>query len=199
MATVSPGEWTDQSLDDTRVHSAVVAKRLLDLGMATSGFLVLFPLLAAIAVAVKLDSRGPVLHISRRLGRNSRLFQCWKFRTMTLDGRETRLGLWLRRHGLDELPQLANVIRGEMSMVGPRPLMASDCPTEAACRLRRLQMMPGMTGLWALPEVEFSPLMPYVSPDDAYRRNWSIWLDVMIVAKSMGAAVAGRGGTAFSR
>jgi lipopolysaccharide/colanic/teichoic acid biosynthesis glycosyltransferase len=193
VATVSPEEWADKSLDEAfRGHSAVVAKRLLDFGMAALGLLVLFPLLAAIAIAVKLDSRGPVLYVSRRLGRNGRVFQCWKFRTMTQDGRETRLGLWLRRHGLDELPHLANVMRGEMSMVGPRPLMASDAPGEALSRFRRLEMMPGMTGLWAMADAEFSPLMPYVSTDDAYRRNWSVWLDVVIVAKSMSAALAGQ-------
>lgn len=193
LASVSPANWTDESPDEAFIgHSSGAAKRLLDLSMAASGVVVLFPLLAAIAIAVKLDSRGPVLYTSRRLGRNGRVFQCWKFRTMTQDGRETRLGCWLRLHGLDELPQLANVIRGEMSLVGPKPLMATEFPKEAAYRLRRLQLMPGMTGLWAVSNAEFSPLTPFVSPDDVYRRNWSVWLDVVIVAKTMGAAVVGR-------
>ncbi|UWZ82664.1 sugar transferase [Occallatibacter riparius] len=192
VATVSPAEWAQQSPDEAfGGYSAGAAKRLLDLSMAGLGLVVLFPLLAVIALAVKLDSRGSALFISRRLGRNGRVFQCWKFRTMTQDVQETRLGLWLRRHGLDELPQLINVIRGEMSVVGPKPLMASEFPKETASRLRRLQMMPGMTGLWAVSDAESSPLTPYISPDDVYRRNWSIWLDVIIVARSMGAAVVG--------
>lgn len=194
LATVSPAEWTDKSPDEALSGRSVrLAKRLFDLGLAAFGVLVFFPLLAAITVAVKLGSRGPVLCISRRLGRNGRVFQCWKFRTMTQDGWETRFGLWLRRHGLDELPQLINVLRGEMSVVGPKPLIASELPKETASRLRRLEMMPGMTGLWAVPEAELSsPTLPYVSPDDEYRRNWSVWLDVVIVARSMGAAVVGR-------
>jgi lipopolysaccharide/colanic/teichoic acid biosynthesis glycosyltransferase len=189
---VSPAEWKDKSSGEAfRGHPAAVAKRLLDLGMATLGLVALFPLLAVIAVAVKLDSCGPVLYVSRRLGLNGIVFHCLKFRTMTQDGQETRMGTWLRRHGLDELPQLVNVIRGEMSVVGPRPLMASDSPREVS-RMRRLEMMPGMTGLWAMAGARFSPMMLYVSPDDAYRRKWSIWLDMLIVARCVGATVAGR-------
>jgi lipopolysaccharide/colanic/teichoic acid biosynthesis glycosyltransferase len=156
------------------------------------GLVALSPLLLMIAITVRLDSRGPVLYISRRLGKNGRVFDCLKFRTMTQNGQESRLGTWLQRHGLDELPQLVNVIRGDMSVVGPRPLLASDGKPEAAGRLRRLDMAPGITGLWAVPEGQYSPWMPYVSPDDAYRRNWSVWLDVVIVARCMGAAVVGR-------
>jgi lipopolysaccharide/colanic/teichoic acid biosynthesis glycosyltransferase len=190
-ATVSPAEWADETI--SRGDSAVVAKRLLDLGMATLGLVVVLPVLLAIAIAVKVDSPGPVLYVSRRLGRNGRVFHCLKFRSMTQEGRETRLGSLLRRYGLDELPQLVNVIRGEMSLVGPRPLLASDTPRETVCRLRRLELMPGMTGLWAIHEAECLPFMSYISPDDTYRSNWSIWLDVMIVMRSTGAALAGRG------
>jgi lipopolysaccharide/colanic/teichoic acid biosynthesis glycosyltransferase len=157
------------------------------------GLVVLLPLMLAVAIAVKLDSRGPVLYISRRLGRNGRVFHCLKFRTMTPEMRETGLGSLLRRHGLDELPQLVNVIRGEMSMVGPRPLLAGECAREDVGHFRRLEMTPGMTGLWAVPDMECSPCAPYVSPDDIYRQNWSIWLDVVIVMRSLGAAMAGRG------
>jgi lipopolysaccharide/colanic/teichoic acid biosynthesis glycosyltransferase len=194
QATVSPSEWADTTLDEIfRGHSAVIAKRLLDLGVATLGMVALLPLLLAIAIAVKVDTPGPVLFVSRRLGRNGRVFRCLKFRTMTQDGRETRLGSLLRRYGLDELPQLVNVIRGEMSVVGPRPLLASDGPRGAVGRLRRLELMPGMTGLWAVHEAERMPSTSYISPDDTYRRNWSIWLDVVIVMRSTGAALAGRG------
>jgi lipopolysaccharide/colanic/teichoic acid biosynthesis glycosyltransferase len=193
LATVSPAASGDKTLAQTsRGLSEAVAKRLLDLGMATLGLVALLPLLLLISIAVKLDSRGPVLYVSRRLGRNGHVFHSLKFRTMTREGQETCLGTWLRRHGLDELPQLVNVIRGEMSVVGPRPLLASDRQMEASGYLRRLNMMPGITGLWAVPEGQYSPWMPYVSPDDAYRRNWSVWLDMVIVARSVGAAVVGR-------
>ena len=193
-ATVSPAEWADKTPEEIfRGDSAMVAKRLLDLGVATLGLVVMLPVLLAIAIAVKVDSRGPVLFVSRRLGRNGRVFHCLKFRSMTKEGRETRLGSLLRCYGLDELPQLVNVIRGEMSLVGPRPLLASDGQKETACRMRRLELMPGMTGLWAVREAECSRFASYISPDDTYRSNWSIWLDVAIVVRSTGAALAGRG------
>ncbi len=92
-ATVSPAEWADKTPEEIlRGHSAMVAKRLLDLGVATLGLVVLLPVLLAIAIAVKVDSRGPVLFVSRRLGRNGRVFRCLKFRSMTQDGCETRVG-----------------------------------------------------------------------------------------------------------
>jgi len=194
QATVSPAEWADKTPEEIfRGHSATVAKRLLDLGVATLGLVVLLPVLLAIAIAVKVDSRGPVLFVSRRLGRNGRVFHCLKFRSLTQDGRETGLGSLLRRYGLDELPQLVNVIRGEMSVVGPRPLLASDCPRGEVRRLKRFELMPGMTGLWAAHEAESMPFASYISPDETYRNNWSIWLDVVIVMRSTGAALAGRG------
>jgi lipopolysaccharide/colanic/teichoic acid biosynthesis glycosyltransferase len=166
---------------------------MLDLAVALPGLLLLLPLLAAIAVAVKLESRGPVLFVSRRLGRNARVFDCLKFRTMSHGHQETRLGSLLRRYGLDELPQLVNVVRGEMSVVGPRPRMASDSSRDAVCHFRRLELMPGMTGLWAVHGLECPPFEPYASTDDAYRRNWSVWLDMVIVVRSMGAALSGGG------
>jgi lipopolysaccharide/colanic/teichoic acid biosynthesis glycosyltransferase len=193
LETMSPAGWADKTLvEDFRGHSARVAKRVLDLGVALPGLLLLLPLLAAIGVAVKLGSRGPVLFVSRRLGRDARVFDCLKFRTMTQGHQETRLGLLLRRYGLDELPQLVNVIRGEMSVVGPRPRMASDSSSEAACHFRRLELTPGMTGLWAVHGLECPPFAPYASADDAYRMNWSAWLDLVIVVRSMGAALSGR-------
>jgi lipopolysaccharide/colanic/teichoic acid biosynthesis glycosyltransferase len=193
LATVNPADWAGKSLEEAfRGDWAPLAKRMLDLGVALPGLVLLLPLLAAIALAVKLESRGPILYVSRRLGRNARVFHCLKFRTMTEDYRETRLGSLLRRFGLDELPQLVNVVRGEMSVVGPRPRMASDSPTTAVFRLRRLELMPGMTGLWAAHQLECPPFTPYVSPDETYRRNWSVWLDMVIVVRSIGAALAGR-------
>lgn len=194
LATVSRADWAGKPLQEaSRGQSARLAKRMLDLGVALPGLMLLLPLMAAIALAVKLESRGPALYISRRLGRNGRVFHCLKFRTMTEDHQETRLGSLLQRHGLDELPQLVNVVRGEMSVVGPRPRMASDSPIMAVCRFRRLELMPGMTGLWAVYQAASPPFTPYVSPDDTYRQNWSVWLDMVIVVRSMGAALAGRG------
>jgi lipopolysaccharide/colanic/teichoic acid biosynthesis glycosyltransferase len=175
------------------------AKRVLDVFIAAMSLLALSPLLALLAIAVRLDSRGPILHVSRRLSRNGRVFACLKFRTMTSGETVTRFGSFLRRYALDELPQFVNVLRGEMSIVGPRPLLA---PSQAAAptvgskapnsRLPRLQMNPGMTGLWAIQEPEYKPRTAYISPDDTYRIHWSLWLDITILFRSTAAALAGR-------
>ncbi|HEY3705140.1 MAG TPA: sugar transferase [Terracidiphilus sp.] len=172
---------------------AALAKRTLDITIALSGAVLLAPLAAAMAIAMKVESRGPVLFVSRRLGRDGHVFRCVKFRTMTADGQVTRLGGLLRRFGLDELPQLVNVLRGEMSLVGPRPVMAADSPESEVPRLRRFEVNPGMTGLWALHQAHWSELHSYISPDESYRKNWSVWLDVVILMRCLGAALAGRG------
>jgi lipopolysaccharide/colanic/teichoic acid biosynthesis glycosyltransferase len=113
---------------------------------------------------------------------------------MTAAGNVTSLGSFLRRYGLDELPQFVNVLRGQMSIVGPRPVLACDCPAAPECpRLRRFEMNPGMTGLWAVHEAEYAPFASYISPDETYRQYWSLHLDLVIIVRSLGAAVAGRG------
>lgn len=192
-------------------------KRTFDLVGAVLLLVLLAPLLAAIALAIKLDSRGPVLYRSRRPGIGGRPFDCLKFRTMeegaeTLqddlehrneaggaifkirdDPRVTRVGNVLRRWSLDELPQLLNVLRGEMSLVGPRPLPQRDYDLLADWHRKRYLVLPGMTGLWQVSgrsELDFDEL---VRLDFLYLERWSVFLDLTILLKTIPAVVRARG------
>jgi exopolysaccharide biosynthesis polyprenyl glycosylphosphotransferase len=192
-------------------------KRVFDL--VVSGALIVFaaPFWAIIALAVKLDSPGPVLYRDRRIGLGEREFGMVKFRSMYVDAsqrqaaleeaneasgplfkikddpRVTRVGRVLRRYSLDELPQLLNVLRGEMSLVGPRPLPLRDFVQLEDWHRKRYLVLPGMTGLWQVSgriELTFDDL---VRLDFYYLENWSIWLDISILAKTLPAVVARRG------
>jgi exopolysaccharide biosynthesis polyprenyl glycosylphosphotransferase len=194
-----------------------VLKRTFDLVGATVLAIVLSPLLIAIAIAIKLGSRGPVLYRSMRPGIGGVPFACLKFRTMIQgadsrqydlephneasgalfkmreDPRLTRVGRALRRFSLDELPQLINVLRGQMSLVGPRPLPQRDFDRLEEWHLRRYQVMPGMTGLWQVSgraELDFDDL---VRLDFLYLERWSVFLDLAILVKTLPAVVWGRG------
>ncbi len=166
------------------------AKRLLDLSISCLSLVLLSPVLAAIAVAIRLDSPGPVLFRSRRIGKHGRTFQCFKFRTMDGDSRVTRFGAWMRRFGIDEMPQLLNVLRGEMSIVGPRPPLAGASPVP---NLRRFHLRPGITGLWPLENLRSAALPAFLTPEEAYRKEWSPWRDIAIMLRTFGVALAGRG------
>jgi len=192
-AEVASTHWVDRAPGNAVSElAAPFEKRLLDVAVSAVALTALAPLMAAIMIAVKADSRGPVLYSSRRLGRNGRVFECLKFRTMDQDGKVTRLGGWLWRYGLDELPQFVNVLRGEMSVVGPRPVLAGDGAPVNPARFRRLEMTPGMTGLWPVHQAVGPVFGSYVSPDETYRRNWSPWLDLRMMMCSVGAALSGR-------
>jgi exopolysaccharide biosynthesis polyprenyl glycosylphosphotransferase len=194
-----------------------VAKRVFDLVVSAFVVLVGIPLWLAIAAAIKLDSRGPVFYVDRRIGVGEQEFGMLKFRTMTPDAadrqaeledeneasgalfkirddpRVTRVGKWLRRFSIDELPQLANVLRGQMSLVGPRPLPLRDHAKLAEWHRARYHVLPGMTGLWQISGrsgLEFDDL---VRLDFTYIENWSIWSDVTIIARTIPAVVSGRG------
>jgi exopolysaccharide biosynthesis polyprenyl glycosylphosphotransferase len=192
-------------------------KRAFDL-VVSLVFLVLgIPLWLLIAGAIKLDSRGPVLYVSRRVGVREQEFGMLKFRTMVAgaaeqqdaledrneasgalfkirdDPRVTRVGRVLRRLSLDELPQLVNVLRGEMSLVGPRPLPLRDHARLHDWHRARSLVLPGMTGLWQISGrsgLEFDDL---VRLDFTYIENWSIWSDVSIIARTIPAVLSGRG------
>ena len=151
---------------------AFFMKRVVDILLSLSAILVLFPIMLVIAIAVLVDSRGPVFYVSERIGKRGRVFPCFKFRTMVRDAeakkreltklnerdsilfkmakdpRVTRVGRILRKYSLDELPQFFNVLRGEMSIVGPRPPIASEVAKYALEHFRRLEVLPGVTGLW---------------------------------------------------
>jgi lipopolysaccharide/colanic/teichoic acid biosynthesis glycosyltransferase len=175
------------------------------------------PLLLAALVAIKLDSRGPVLYVDRRVGVGEREFGMWKFRTMVAgaaekqdeleaaneasgalfkikdDPRVTRVGKVLRRFSLDELPQLVNVLRGQMSLVGPRPLPLRDYELLEDWHRARYLVLPGMTGLWQISGRSGLPFDDLVRLDFAYLENWSIWLDISIIARTVPAVLSGRG------
>jgi len=175
------------------------------------------PFWLAIAAAIKLGSRGPVLYRDRRIGLNERPFMMIKFRTMYADAaarqpqleaeneaegalfkirhdpRVTPVGRFLRRFSIDEIPQVLNVMRGEMSLVGPRPLPVRDYERLEAWHRKRYLVLPGMTGLWQIAgraDLSFDDL---VRLDFYYLENWSIWLDISVLAKTVPAVIAARG------
>ena len=194
-----------------------VVKRVFDLLGSTILLVLLSPLLALIALAIKLDSRGPVLYRSMRPGIGGHPFACLKFRTMRSgadamqeelehhnemggaifkirqDPRVTRVGAMLRRWSLDELPQLFNVLRGEMSLVGPRPLPQRDYDRLEDWHRKRYLVLPGMTGLWQVSgrsELDFDEL---VRLDFLYLERWSVFLDLTIMLKTVPAVVRAHG------
>ena len=198
-------------------RSAQVAKRALDIVAAGTALVAMAPLLAAVAVAIKLDSRGPILFRQQRAGRGGEVFELLKFRSMypnaedrklelasdnddgvmfkmQADPRITRVGRLLRRYSLDELPQLWNVLRGEMSLVGPRPLILPE--TDALSEdwhLRRLELRPGLTGPWQINGRSETPFHEMVRFDYQYVAGWSLARDLEILLATMPAVLSGRG------
>ena len=198
-------------------RSSWVLKRTFDITGATLSLLVLSPLLLLIAVLIKLDSDGPVFFRQTRIGRDGRPFEIWKFRSMVSDAdaqkealhehneagtglfkiasdpRRTRVGRVIRRLSLDELPQLFNVLRGEMSLVGPRPLVCDEDAKIVGWDRRRLQLTPGMTGHWQILGSSRVPMAEMVKLDYLYVASWSLWSDVKILLRTVAHVVAGRG------
>lgn len=196
---------------------ALHLKRLVDILFSGVVLILLSPLLLAIAFAIKLDSRGPILYSSERIGKKGRVFNCLKFRTMVRDAenrrgevmhmnerngvlfkiandpRITKLGRFLRKYSLDELPQFMNVLRGDMSIVGPRPPIGSEVREYKLSHLRRLDVTPGITGLWQVQSRQDPSFDSYISLDVAYIENWSIWLDLKIILRTIGVVFAGTG------
>ena len=194
-----------------------LVKRTFDLVFSALALLALLPVLLAIAVAVKLDSPGPVLYFSERIGKRGRVFRCAKFRTMVADAearraqilhmnerddvlfkvandpRITPVGRFIRKYSLDELPQFWNVLKGEMSVVGPRPPLASEVQQYKLETLRRLDVPPGITGLWQVQSRQNPSFARYVTLDMTYVDNWSLWLDFKIVIRTIGTILAGTG------
>jgi exopolysaccharide biosynthesis polyprenyl glycosylphosphotransferase len=192
-------------------------KRALDIVAVSAGLIVISPLLALIALSIKIDSRGPVFYGQQRVGKDGRHFRMLKFRSMVSDAdrrlaalkehnevtgpmfkmrrdpRVTRVGRFIRRWSLDELPQLFNVLRGEMSLVGPRPPVPSEVTQYEEWQLGRLRAVPGLTGLWQVSgrsEVSFHDM---VRLDLHYIRNWSLSLDIEILLRTIPAVLTSRG------
>jgi exopolysaccharide biosynthesis polyprenyl glycosylphosphotransferase len=197
-------------------RSSRMLKRTSDIVIATVLLTVLLPILLLVALAIKLSSRGPVFFVQERVGRAGGHFRLFKLRTMVIDAeaqraalldqsadpnwlnldrdpRITPLGRRLRRWSIDELPQLWNVLRGEMSMVGPRPLIPAEDAMVAAWARRRLDLTPGITGYWQVLGRTRIPFEEMVKLDYLYVINWSLWEDVRLMFRTLPAVIAGRG------
>jgi len=195
----------------------LAAKRALDIAGSAFLLLVLSPLFALLAVLVKLDSPGSAFFRQERVGLHGRTFRVVKFRTMGSDAeqrlddlrplnairghafkmerdpRVTRVGRFLRRTSLDELPQLWNVLRGAMSLVGPRPPLGREVAQYAVWHRRRLSMKPGMTGLWQVGARRNPEFDHWVEKDLEYIDSWSLWLDLKIIARTVPAMIRSEG------
>lgn len=194
-----------------------VVKRSLDVILGGVIFVLLLPVMAIIALLIKLDSKGPVIYSQARIGENGRPFMFLKFRSMVVDAdkqheklikehgnmfklkddpRQTRIGRFLRKSSLDELPQLINVLRGEMSLVGPRPPMPVEVEKYSSEERRRLGVKPGMTGLWQVSGRSLASgktFEEWVELDAYYIEHWSLWLDLKIIFKTAFVILSGIG------
>jgi len=198
-------------------RGAFLIKRVLDVALSLVVMLLISPVMILIAVLVKLGSKGPIFYRAQRIGRKGRTFTCYKFRTMGVDAdrlredlahlneregvlfkisndpRVTKIGALLRKYSLDELPQLFNVFVGDMSLVGPRPPMVAEVEQYDIAHLRRLDVLPGMTGLWQVEARQDPSFDSYISLDTAYVENWNLLLDLRILARTIGVVFSGTG------
>jgi exopolysaccharide biosynthesis polyprenyl glycosylphosphotransferase len=202
--------------DHTMSASSRMVKRGLDVVGAGLGLILISPLLCAIAIAIKLDSRGAVFFKQRRIGRDGKPFEMIKFRSMVKDAdavkhelahlsvtedffkiendpRITRVGSFIRKTSIDELPQLINVLRGDMSLVGPRPLVPEEDGAISGWYRRRSQITPGITGVWQLLGNVRIPLEEMAKLDYMYVANWSLWSDIKILVRTVGHVLGRRG------
>jgi lipopolysaccharide/colanic/teichoic acid biosynthesis glycosyltransferase len=203
------------ALTSTRLRTYLVVKRIADVILASAGIVALMPIWLAIALAIRLDSPGRVLFRQKRTGQHGVPFWIWKFRTMRLDAearldtvlplnpepghsliripndpRVTRVGRWLRTYSLDETPQLINILRGEMSMVGPRPISREIADARG---LQRLAARPGLTGSWQVSGRKDTDCETMLTLDMEYLECRSLWLDVLILLRTVPVVVGSRG------
>jgi lipopolysaccharide/colanic/teichoic acid biosynthesis glycosyltransferase len=202
---------------ERRPFISTFLKRVIDIGISAALLLVVSPLLALVAVLIRMDSAGSVFYRSLRVGKKGHNFVCYKLRTMINgadrlqgelrgqnerkgpffklrnDPRITRLGRFLRRYSIDELPQLWNVLKGEMSLVGPRPHPLPDFEGYELDHLRRLNITPGLTGLWQITARCDPSFERNMELDLEYIERWSLWLDVKILWKTIPVLVRGTG------
>ncbi len=196
-------------------------KRIFDLCLATCGLIGLLPLFALVALAVKVSSTGPVLYGHIRVGNGGRSFRCWKFRTMVTNGdavlesyladhpdekveweqnrklrddpRVTRIGSVMRAYSVDELPQLINVIRGDMSLVGPRPVVQDELDIYGSAAPHYLRSRPGLTGLWQISGRSDTTYDERIAFDTSYVQRWSFSQDLLIIARTVPAVLLSKG------
>ncbi len=197
-------------------RSSRALKRIMDVTLSVIALVLAAPFLVLLALAIKLDSSGPVLFSQERIGKGGQAFRLYKLRTMVADAehnreplltqsndpnwllldhdpRVTRVGAWLRRLSLDELPQLWNVVRGEMSLVGPRPLIAVEDERVQPWARGRLDLTPGITGYWQVLGRTRIPFEEMVKLDYLYVMNWSLWTDLKLIIRTLPVMVSGRG------
>jgi Undecaprenyl-phosphate galactose phosphotransferase WbaP len=200
---------------------ARLTKHAIDLTLALGGGAILLPWVAAVALLVKWSSHGPAFYGHGRIGEGGRKFRAWKFRTMVenadeildqylqcdpelqaewaanhklkTDPRVTKIGKFLRQTSLDELPQIWNVIRGEMSLVGPRPIVRNEVERYAEEFDIYQKVRPGITGLWQVSGRSETTYEARVAMDVHYVRNWSVWLDVYLLARTVGVVLRKQG------
>lgn len=194
-----------------------VLRRALDILVSTTALLLLLPLLALLAFLIRLDSPGPILFVQRRVGLGGREFNVYKFRSMFLDAEQrlgsvlagnersgpvfkmrqdpriTRMGRPLRRGSLDEVPQLLNVLRGEMSLVGPRPALPREVALYTAGQRARLSVVPGLTGLWQVSGRATLSFEESIALDLEYVSRQSVWLNVVLILRTVPAVLTGHG------
>lgn len=200
-------------------------KRLFDVLFSLSVLIIFFPIYLVLAFLIYLNSPGPILYVQRRVGRNGRLFGCIKFRTMVVDAdqmlvdmldacpdsraefednfklkhdpRIIPIGKWLRMTSLDEFPQFWNVLMGDMSVVGPRPLVKDELPKYGAAIDRVLTIRPGLTGLWQVSGRNDIPYPRRVQIDLYYVRSQNFWIDLSIIIKTVGVVIFSKGNGAY--
>jgi Undecaprenyl-phosphate galactose phosphotransferase WbaP len=198
-----------------------IAKRLFDILVASIGAILAIPLAISIALAIRLETRGPVLFVHTRIGKDGRPFRLWKFRSMRADSDEvlhrylekhaellaewhashklkndpriTRVGRWLRRSSLDELPQLWNVLNGTMSMIGPRPIVEDEISKYGRAIREYVRVQPGLTGLWQVSGRTDLSYQRRVDLDTDYIRGWSFLGDLKILFKTVEVVLGGHG------
>jgi Undecaprenyl-phosphate galactose phosphotransferase WbaP len=196
-------------------------KRLLDISVVIFGGILILPFLLIIALIIKLSSKGNILYKQKRLGINGRHFYAYKFRTMVADAdqklkniletdpdlkreweenyklqkdpRITSIGKFLRRTSIDEFPQLINILKGEMSLVGPRPIIDEEIEKYGEDYKRVFSVKPGLTGLWQVSGRSDSNYLDRVAYDIYYQQSWSVWLDLWIIFKTFGVVLVGKG------
>jgi exopolysaccharide biosynthesis polyprenyl glycosylphosphotransferase len=196
---------------------AMALKRVFDVLLSLAALIAAAPVMIAIAIAIRMEDGGPVFYVAERVGKKGAVFSCYKFRSMVMnaekiraqlaaqnertgilfkmkdDPRITKVGKFLRKYSLDELPQLFNVLQGDMSVVGPRPPIASEVAKYEIDHFRRLEVLPGLTGLWQVRARQDPSFERYIALDTAYVENWSFWLDLKIILMTASAVVRGTG------
>ena len=213
--TLTPAREATSALPTNSSFAYLASKRAVDLIGASLGLLLLAPALLLVALLIKLEDGGPILFTQTRVGKGGKTFRFFKFRSMVTDAeakraalkaesgqlrfklerdpRITRVGAWLRRTSMDELPQLLNVLRGDMSLVGPRPALPHETEEWDSLLAQRLRVKPGITGMWQVNGRSDTSFEDYTRLDLYYVDNWTLTTDLAIMLKTVPAVVLRQG------